>query len=171
MSKKLKRNICVCDVRMDTGNCWNVTCISDLLVFRRKDLCEAKHKTASVFEKADVPPSRGICWPRGVLCKVILTFWRIPLTMHWPGRYTPLIEASGGQEEYCVRSSWHSAESVSHIAECRHTYSRCTPLLIELSATEPDFTSSLSHIGKCTHTQGRHITPTTLLIKPSATEP
>ena len=34
--------------------------IDFLLVFHRKDLCEAKHKTASVFKKADGPPSRDI---------------------------------------------------------------------------------------------------------------
>ena len=28
-------------------------------------------------------PHRGIWWPRGVLHKVILTFWRMQLRMHW----------------------------------------------------------------------------------------
>ena len=28
-------------------------------------------------------PSRGIWWPRGILHKVILTFWRMQLRMHW----------------------------------------------------------------------------------------
>ena len=47
----------------------------ELLVFHRKNLCEAKHEMQSVFKfsDADVPPSRGIWWPRTVLCKVILT--------------------------------------------------------------------------------------------------
>ena len=51
------------------------------LVFHRKDLCEAKHETQSVFKfsdvlfalKSDRPPSGGISWPGVVLSWVWLT--------------------------------------------------------------------------------------------------
>ena len=33
--------------------------------------------------RKDVPPSRGIWWPRGLQCKVILTFWGMKVRMHW----------------------------------------------------------------------------------------
>ena len=42
-------------------------------------------------------PSRGIWWPRAVLHKVNLTFWRMQLRGQQTVRCTP-IEASGGQD-------------------------------------------------------------------------
>ena len=54
-------------------------------------------------------PSTDIWWPRAVLCN-ILTFSRMQLRMQWTGRCTPLLVASGGQEQYYVRSSLHSEE-------------------------------------------------------------
>ena len=49
---------------------WHVFVI--LLIFLRKDLCEAKHEMHSVLKfsdvhfelKSDVPHTRGIWWPR-----------------------------------------------------------------------------------------------------------
>ena len=34
-------------------------------------------------------PHRGIWWPRAVLCKVILTFWRMQLRMQWTVSVNP----------------------------------------------------------------------------------
>ena len=51
------------------------------LVFCRKSLCEAKHEMQSVFKFSNVP--------------------------HMSDRYTPLVEASSGQEQYYIRSAWH----------------------------------------------------------------
>ena len=36
-----------------------------------------------VYPQMSWPPSTGIWWSKGVLCKVILTFWRMQLRMHW----------------------------------------------------------------------------------------
>ena len=57
--------------------------------------------------------SRGIWWPRVVLCQVSLTCTvrcKVSLTFtvrHTQIRCTPLVEASGGQEWYYIRSAWH----------------------------------------------------------------
>ena len=92
------------------------------------------------------PPDSSIWWPRGVLPKVILTFWRMQVRMHWIHSEkfqiicTPSLQASGGQGEYYIRSSQHSGECNSecigytvtakfqirfthgrHMAECRYT--------------------------------------------------
>ena len=93
--------ICVCQ------SCVLRTCVqvTSLLIFYRKDLCEAKHEMQSVFKfsdvlfalKSDGPPSRGILWPRVVLTWVQLTW----------GQMYPLVEASCGQEWYYIRSAWH----------------------------------------------------------------
>ena len=45
-------------------------------------------------------PSRGIWWSRSVLCKVNLTFCRMQLRRQMTVRCTPLVHASGGQEQY-----------------------------------------------------------------------
>ena len=50
---------------------------------------------------SDVPPSRGIWWPRVVLHWVSLTFG------HPFGQMYPLVVASSGQEWYYVRSAGH----------------------------------------------------------------
>ena len=60
--------------------------------------------------QSDVPPSRGLWWPRAVLCKVNLTFCRMQLRRQKTVRHTPPVEAVGGQDQYYVRSTWHSAE-------------------------------------------------------------
>ena len=49
--------------------------------------------------QSDVPPSRGIWWPRALLCKVIMT-------LHYLSGQADIqsdvsqVEASGGQEQY-----------------------------------------------------------------------
>ena len=53
-------------------------------------------------------PSRGIWWPRAVLCKVILTC----KSQTWnefkiADADVPPVEASSGQEQYYIRSAWH----------------------------------------------------------------
>ena len=78
-----------------TDKSWLHRLVTDILMWAKKQI---------------TPPGSNIWWPRGVLHKVILTFWRIPLTMDWPGRCTPLGQTSGGPEEYYIRSSWHSEE-------------------------------------------------------------
>ena len=92
----------------------------------------AKSRIRSYFQmmctlRWAVPPGRGIWWPRGVLHKVILTFlyfqmrctlrqqcnWECigySVSSEFQIRCTLLVEASGGQEEYYIRSSWHSGE-------------------------------------------------------------
>ena len=78
----------------------------------------------------DVPLSRGISWPRAVLHKVNLTFWRMQLRMQWTVRHTP-VEASGGQEQYNIRSAWHlqsCIRSAWHFEEMQLRRCRCTPL-------------------------------------------
>ena len=58
------------------------------LVFLRKDLCEAKHETSSVFKFGrSNSPGSGIWWPR-----VELTLRQIRWQIH------PPVLASGGQE-------------------------------------------------------------------------
>ena len=51
------------------------------------------------------PPSWHIWWPRPLLHKVN---W-MQLSRQWTVRCTPL-QASGGQDQYYVRSTWYSAE-------------------------------------------------------------
>ena len=57
---------------------------------------------------SDVPPTRGTWWPSVVLHQVSLTF----TVGHTEVRCTPLVEASGGQEWYYVRSAWHLQSDV-----------------------------------------------------------
>ena len=99
---------------------------SHWLVFRRKDLCEAKHETQSVFRFSDVlftlksdippPPVRGIQWPRAVLHLVSLTF----AVRHTQLRCVP--PPSRGIQ-------WPRAVlcQVSLTFAVRHTQLRCTP--------------------------------------------
>ena len=53
-----------------------------LLVFCRKDLCEAKHEMQSVFKFSDI-------------------------LFALKSDVAPLVEESGGQEQYYVRSAWN----------------------------------------------------------------
>ena len=63
--------------------------------------------------RSDVPPTRGIWWPRAVLHQVSLTFTvgcNVSLTFavrHTQVRCNPPVQASSGQEQYYVRSAWH----------------------------------------------------------------
>ena len=41
------------------------------------------YTVSSTFQIRCNPPGRGIWWPRGVQCKVILTFWRMQVSMYW----------------------------------------------------------------------------------------
>ena len=63
--------------------------------------------------QSDVPLGRGIWWPRAVLHQVSMTFWRDAFEkIEKPAdsqRYPP-VEASSGQEQYYIRSSWHLEE-------------------------------------------------------------
>ena len=69
-----------------------------LLVFRRKDLCEAKHETESVFKfsdvlfalRSDVPPS-----VEALVAKCGTKLGPVDLSLD-----VPQVEASGGQEWY-----------------------------------------------------------------------
>ena len=87
---------------------WGCTECVLWLVFRRKDLCEARvnsevssnFQTRCALRRAD-PPGADILWPRGELGHL----FRWPLPVRWAD---PLVEASGGQEECYIRSSWHS---------------------------------------------------------------
>ena len=105
------------------------------LVFHRKVLCEARvnFSVSSYFQtmcalRWDDPPSTDILWPRAELDHLFR--WSVPIRWADPPQYWhllaksrirssfqitcphqmryPLLEASGGQEEYYKRSSWHS---------------------------------------------------------------
>ena len=58
----------------------------------------------------NIPPSRCIWWSRRVLHKVNLTFCRMQLRSADHSQMYPLVEASGSQDQYYIRSTWHSAE-------------------------------------------------------------
>ena len=56
--------------------------------------------------QSDVPPGRGIWWPRLVLHHVSLTFVSLWVRLTFSQMY-PQVEASGGQDRYYVRSASH----------------------------------------------------------------
>ena len=62
----------------------------------------------SGMSRSDVPPGRGIWWPRVVLHQVSLIF----TVRHTQVRCNPLVEASGGQEWYYIRSASHLQSDV-----------------------------------------------------------
>ena len=139
------------------------------------------------------PPSRGIWWPREVLHKVILTFWRMQLRMYWYTvsskfqiRCTPPIVPTGDQEQHEVRSYWYwlcvwvmmtfssctehyYTNWVWHVEVFRCTEGRCTLPSIEPSATKLYYTRSVWHVVECRCTPVR-CTPHPLVIKPGSTE-
>ena len=61
---------------MIIGSLGNIQANYVLLVFRRKDLCDARPKpeACSKFQMRHTPPGRGIWWSRVELPKVSLTF-------------------------------------------------------------------------------------------------
>ena len=71
---------------------------------------------------SDVPPGRGIWWPRAILHKVNLTFWGMQVRGQWTVRCTSLVQVSGGQEEHYIRSSW-----LWVILQVRLTFSQTYP--------------------------------------------
>ena len=83
-----------------------------LLVFCRKDLCKANHEMQSVFKFSDVlfalkwdrPPIDEALGQVDIYCQIFGSGWHLV-------RCTPLVEASGGQEWYLVRSSWPELRS------------------------------------------------------------
>ena len=103
-----------------------------LLVFHRKDLCEAKPQTPSVFKfsdvlfalKSDRPPIEAsqVCLTLGQPLGQVdlqsdvppsrgisgqLDIWSA-FGSGWPSvRCTPQVEASSDQEQYYIRSAWH----------------------------------------------------------------
>ena len=67
--------------------------------------------TFAVRHPGQMFPTRGIWWPRTVLHQVSLTFtvrynFTLMCTVRYTQvRFTPLLQASGGQEQYYIRSA------------------------------------------------------------------
>ena len=98
---------------------------SSLVYYYTKVLLSRNYFHWSFIEKTSVqkfhmqmyPPGTDISWSRPVLCKVIVTCWGMQLRM----QMYPLVQPSGGQDQYYIRSPWHVEECN---CECK-----CTPTM------------------------------------------
>ena len=72
----------------------------------------AWHLQSDIPMSKVTPHATGIWWPRAILCQVSLTWHFDICSQTYPGQMYTQLEASGGQEQYYIRSAWHLQSDV-----------------------------------------------------------
>ena len=83
-----------------------------IMVAKNSTIAGQHYILKNTFEQAvdshTYPHSTDTWWPRMVIWKVNFTFWRMQLGRQWDSQtYPHTVEASGGQEQYYIRSVLH----------------------------------------------------------------
>ena len=91
--------------------------VKTFLVFHRKDLCDGRPKTPSVFKFSDV---LFVLESDGPPVEASSGHEQYYIWSSWPQlRCTPLVEASSGQEWYYIRSAWHFVNFCVRLTFCQ----------------------------------------------------
>ena len=122
------------------------------------------------------PLGRGIWWPRGVQCKITLTFWRMQVRMHWIHRQLQISEQMYPHPP--GRGIWWSREVLHKVIltcwrmqlrmHCIHSYCKISDKMYPWQAYPPPiyhtymqhhYTTQVPYIAECTYTHARHTSP------------